>query len=195
MRFRSVCVFCGSSLGRRPEYEAAATAVGTLLARREIALVYGGGGVGMMGAVATATLAAGGRVIGVIPEALAAKEAAHPDLTELHVVPSMHVRKALMAERSDAFMALPGGFGTFEELFEIATWAQLGIHAKPLGLLNVAGYFDGLRALVDHATGEGFIHPEQRELILEADAPEALLDRLERHHPRPSRRWVTPEES
>jgi uncharacterized protein (TIGR00730 family) len=195
MSFGRICVFCGSSPGRRPEYAEAAAAMGALLAARGLTLVYGGGRVGLMGAVADAVLAAGGRVVGVIPEAIATKEVAHRGVTELHVVPSMHARKALMAELADAFIALPGGFGTFEELFEIVTWAQLGIHAKPLGLLNVAGYFDGLKAMVDHAAGEGFIDADQRDLIAQAAEPEALLALLAHHRPRPLRRWVRPEET
>jgi uncharacterized protein (TIGR00730 family) len=195
MTFRSLCVFCGSRTGRRADYEAAATALGTVLAQRQITLVYGGGSVGLMGALATAALAAAGRVVGVIPEALAAKEVAHGGVTEMHVVPSMHVRKALMAELSEGFIALPGGFGTFEELFEIVTWSQLGIHGKPVGLLNVGGYFDQLLAMVDHATREGFIDPDQRAIFVEADRPDVLLERLERHQPPPAMAWVRPEET
>ena len=195
MTFRSICVFCGSRAGRLEDYPRAAAALGVLLAQREMTLVYGGGSVGLMGIIATSVMEAGGRVIGVIPEALATKEVAHDGLTELRVVPSMHARKALMAELSDAFIAMPGGFGTFEELFEIVTWAQLGIHAKPVGLLNLAGYFDALLALVDHAVRDGFVHPDQRAILVEADRPEVLLERLERHHPPPPMRWITPEET
>jgi uncharacterized protein (TIGR00730 family) len=195
MSFRSLCVFCGSRPGRRPEFRAGATALGMLLAHRGIGLVYGGGSVGLMGTVANAALAAQGRVVGVIPEALAAKELAHTRLTELHVVPSMHARKALMAELSDGFIALPGGFGTFEELFEIVTWAQLGMHSKPLGLLNVAGFFDPLLALVDHVVDAAFILPEHRDILIEARTPEALLDRMAGYIPPPAARWVTPEET
>jgi uncharacterized protein (TIGR00730 family) len=195
MSFRSLCVFCGSRRGRRDEYEHAAVTLGRLLARDGTTLVYGGGGVGLMGSVADAVMAAGGSVIGVIPEALATKEVAHGGVTELRVVPSMHARKAMMAELSDGFVAMPGGLGTFEELFEILTWAQLGIHAKPVGLLNVGGYFDALIALVEHAIDEGFIHPDQRALFVSAPTPEALLARLAEHTPPRARPWVSPEET
>src|SRR4051812_49148308 len=149
-----VCVFCGSNPGARPEYAAAARAVGRALAERGRGLVYGGGNVGLMGVCADAALAAGGEVIGVIPDALQTAEVAHGGLTRLHVVRTMHERKALMADLSDAFAALPGGFGTLDELFEILTWAQLGIHAKPVAILNVAGFFDPLLAMLDHQTAE-----------------------------------------
>jgi uncharacterized protein (TIGR00730 family) len=180
---KSICVFCGSRSGSRPEYARAAGELGRVLAERGIELVYGGGSVGLMGTLADAVLAAGGRVTGVIPEALATKEVAHWGLTELHVVPSMHVRKATMARLADAFIALPGGFGTLEELFEIVTWAQLGLHQKPAGLLNTAGFFDALLALVDHTVTEEFVRPENRELLLEAKEPADLLDQLERTRP------------
>ncbi len=158
-----ICVFCGSRPGGRDEYVDQARRLGELLTSRDIGLVYGGASVGLMGAVADAVLNAGGEVIGVIPEALAVKELAHQQVGDLRVVGSMHERKALMAELSDAFIALPGGFGTFEELFEMVTWAQLGMHRKPFGILNVAGFFDGLLALVDHAIEEGFI-PTRRQV-------------------------------
>jgi len=181
---RRICVFCGSSSGARPAYAAAARARGARLAALEIGVVYGGGRVGLMGELAEAALDAGGTVIGVIPEALSVREVVHDRLTELHVVPSMHARKALMAELSDAFIALPGGLGTLEELCEVLTWAQLGIHAKPCGLLNVARYFDPLLALLDHAVREGFVHAEHRAiLIADADA-ELLLHRIETQPPR-----------
>jgi uncharacterized protein (TIGR00730 family) len=195
MTFRSLCVFCGSRDGARPEYREAALALGTLLAARGITVVYGGGRVGLMGAVADAALAAGGRVVGIIPETLVARELAHPGITELRVVTTMHARKALMAELADGFVGLPGGYGTFEELLEIVTWAQLGIHAKPVGLLDVAGYFAPLSALVEHAVAEGFVMKEQSALMV--DAPEAaeLLEKM-RTAPRPElARWVLPEES
>jgi uncharacterized protein (TIGR00730 family) len=195
MSFRSLCVFCGSRRGRRDEYEDAAVTLGRLLARDGTTLVYGGGSVGLMGSVADAVMAAGGSVIGVIPESLATKEVAHAGITELRVVPSMHARKAMMADLSDGFVAMPGGFGTFEELFEILTWAQLGIHAKPVGLLNVGGYFDALIALVEHAIGEGFIHPDQRALFVPAPTPEALLARLAEHTPPRARPWISPEQT
>jgi uncharacterized protein (TIGR00730 family) len=148
-----------------------------------------------MGAVANAALAGRGTVVGIIPEALATKEVAHFGLAELRVVPSMHVRKAMMAAEADAFIALPGGYGTLEELFEIVTWAQLGLHAKPVGLLNVAGFFDGLLSLVDHSISEGFIAASQRDLLVAAEAPEALIDLLSRHRPPAAPAWVTAEEA
>ncbi|GAB4214245.1 MAG: TIGR00730 family Rossman fold protein [Rhodoferax sp.] len=175
---KNVCVYCGSSPGADPVYRAAAQALGQAMARRGVGLVYGGASIGVMGAVADAVLAAGGRVLGVIPEALAQREVAHTGLTELVVTPSMHVRKMRMAEAADAFVALPGGIGTFEELFEIWTWAQLGIHSKPVALLNVAGYFDSLIALVDHAVAQGFLKPAQRALLWVDTDAERLLDRF-----------------
>jgi uncharacterized protein (TIGR00730 family) len=156
----------------------AARAVAECLARRHIRLVYGGGKVGLMGQMADAALAAGGKVVGVIPGRLAEREVAHPGLDKLHVVDSMHARKALMADLSDAFVALPGGFGTLDEFFEIVTWAQLGFHSKPVGLLNVEGFFDPVLSFVDHAIQEGFVRAEHRELILVASSTEELLDRL-----------------
>jgi len=174
----SICVFCGSSIGGRAEYAGAARRLGTILARRGLELVFGAGHVGLMGVLADAVLAAGGRAVGVIPQALVEKELAHGRLTELHVVDSMHSRKALMAERADAFVALPGGFGTADELFEVLTWAQLGIHAKPIGLLDVAGFFAPLLAWAQHAVGERFLRPEHLTLLHVATEPEQLLDRL-----------------
>jgi uncharacterized protein (TIGR00730 family) len=184
---RRVCVFCGSSAGARPEYAAAARALGSLLATREIELVWGGGHVGLMGVVADTVLSAGGRAIGVIPAALAERELAHSRATGLHVVRTMHERKALMADLSDAFVALPGGMGTLDELFEILTWAQLGFHAKPVGLLDVAGYFEPLMAFVDRARDEGFVRAQDRA-ILQVDTDAArLIGRLEqRALPKPS---------
>ena len=176
---RRICVFCGSSSGTHPAYARAARALGTELAERRIDVVYGGGRVGLMGELAEAALQAGGAVIGVIPEALSVREVAHDQLTELHVVPSMHARKALMAELSDAFIALPGGMGTLEELCEVLTWAQLGIHGKPCGLLNVARYFDPLLALFDHAVREGFVRPEHRAILIDDVEPERLVERIE----------------
>ena len=173
---KSVCVFCGSSRGARPEYTDAAQQTGREIARRGLTLVYGGGNIGLMGEVADAALAAGGRVIGVIPESLADWEVAHRGLTELHIVGSMHERKRLMADSADAFMALPGGLGTFEELCEILTWSQLGIHDKPCGLLNVAGYFDPLLALLDGAVREQFLLQEHRERLLTDTEPVHLLN-------------------
>jgi len=173
-----ICVFCGSSRGFSPVYAEAAAEVGKLLAQREIGLVYGGASVGTMGIVADAALAAGGEVIGVIPEVLSSVEIAHGGLTELHVVADMHQRKAKMAALSDAFVALPGGVGTLEELFEVWTWAQLGIHRKPIGLLDVAGYYAPLVEFADKMLAEGFLRPETRELLTVASAAPALLDRL-----------------
>ena len=175
---RRVCVFTGSSPGVRREYRDAARTLGHLLAERGMGLVYGGAHVGLMGAVADAVLEAGGPVIGVIPESLVAREIAHTGLTELRVVGSMHERKAMMAELSDAFVALPGGWGTLEEFCEVLTWALLGLHAKPCALLNVGGYFDHLLAFVEHATAEGFVRQAHREMVLVADAPAVLLERL-----------------
>lgn len=175
---KRVCVFCGSSAGARPVYADAARALGAELVRRGVGLVYGGGSVGLMGIVADAVLAAGGAVTGVIPRALATKELLHTGLTETHVVASMHERKALMAELASGFVALPGGLGTFEELLEILTWSQLGIHQKPVGVLNVEGYWDRFAAFLAHAVVEGFVSTENRALLLAADAPATLLDRL-----------------
>ncbi len=165
-------------MGRREEYRRAAAEVGLALAESGIGVVYGGGSVGLMGVVADAAMGAGGEVIGVIPEHLVDREIAHREVTELHVVGSMHERKALMAELSDAFVVLPGGLGTMEETFEVASWTQLGLYAKPLGLLNVAGYFAPLVTFLDHAVAEGFIVPEHRSLFLVEEEPEAILKRL-----------------
>jgi uncharacterized protein (TIGR00730 family) len=187
---KRICVFCGSSPGTRPEYAAAARATGRLLAERGIGLVYGGGKVGLMGEAADAALAAGGEVVGVIPDALMAREVGHGGVTELHVVQSMHERKALMADLADAFVALPGGFGTWEEYFEVLTWAQLGIHPKPCGLLNVEGYYTPVLAMMDHAVAEGFVRPQHRALVLEAAAPEAMLERLAAFRAPDVPRWI-----
>jgi uncharacterized protein (TIGR00730 family) len=172
----SVCVFCGSNAGADPAYEEAARQVGTGLAERGVRLVYGGGRVGLMGAIADAALAAGGEVVGVIPEQIVALEVGHRGLgDDLRVVGSMHERKALMAELSDAFVALPGGIGTLEELIEVFTWSQLGLHTKPLGVLNVNGYYDGLGAFLDHAVEQGFQPAQQRAKLVMAADPDALL--------------------
>ena len=176
-------------------YRGVAEELGALLARRRVELVYGGGRVGLMGVLADAVLAGGGKVIGVIPEALSGREVAHSGLTDLRVVPTMHARKALMAELSSAFVALPGGFGTLDELFEIVTWGQLGLHRKPIGLLNVAGYFDGLLRFVDHSIAERFVRPEHRALLVVETAPEVLLDTLAQHRPPVVRKWITPGEA
>jgi len=188
---RRLCVFCGSNVGGRPEYAAAAREFAAVAVRRGLGLVYGGGNIGLMGVVADASIAAGGEVIGVIPSALQAKELAHAGLTELHVVRSMHDRKALMADLSDGFVALPGGFGTLEELFEILTWAQLGIHAKPVGLLDTASFFDPLLAFLDHQVEERFLKPKHRALVHVAAEPERLLDMMLKAPPPPAEpKWL-----
>lgn len=187
---KRICVFCGSSSGKDPTYAEAATRLGTTLARRGIELVYGGGTVGLMGTVANATLAAGGKVIGVIPKALQLRELAHVSLTSLHVTGSMHERKAKMAELSHGFIALPGGLGTLEEFAEIVTWAQLGIHARPCGLLDVGGYYRPLVAFLDHAVAEGFVSPLHRELVIVETEPDALLDRFAAWKAPVVERWV-----
>lgn len=172
---KSVCVYCGSSFGNDPAYAEATKALATTLAERGLRVVYGGASVGLMGLVADTALAAGGEVVGVIPQVLVDKEVAHPGLTELHTVGSMHERKALMAELSDAFVALPGGIGTLEELIEVYTWSYLGIHDKPFGLINTNGYYDGLAAFLDHSVGEGFLRPAQRERLTVAPDAATLL--------------------
>ena len=191
---KRVCVFCGSRNGTRDQYVAAARRMGEALARRGIGLVYGGGGIGLMGVLADAAVSAGGDVVGVIPEALMAREVAHRGLTDLRVVASMHERKALMAELADAFVALPGGFGTLEEFCESLTWAQLGIHRKPCGLLNVEGFFDPLLLLFDHAVRERFVSPDHRSLVVVEEDPERLLDALSRWEPPALERWMGREE-
>jgi uncharacterized protein (TIGR00730 family) len=175
---RRICVFCGSSTGVRPEYRAAAERLAIELASRRVGIVFGGGCVGLMGVVADTALAHGAHVIGVIPSALVAREIAHRGLPDLRIVASMHERKALMANLSDAFIALPGGFGTFEEFCEVVTWTQLGLHAKPCGLLDVAGYYHGLIGLFDRAVADGFIRPENRGIVIAESDPGVLLDRL-----------------
>ncbi len=188
---RRVCVFSGSNTGGRDVYAAAARQLGAALAERGIGLVYGGGSVGLMGVLADTMLERGGEVIGVIPRALATKEIAHQGLADLRVVASMHERKALMVELADGFVALPGGLGTFDELFEVITWAQLGLHAKPIGVLNVEGYFDALTALLERAIAEGFVLAVHRELLLTASEPRDLLARLSAYVP-PARlfKWI-----
>src|SRR5262245_57027339 len=189
---RAVCVFCGSATGVRPEYAEAARQMGSALSRRRLDVVYGAGNIGLMGVLADAALAGGGRVVGVIPRSLVARELAHAGLSELHVVETMHERKALMADKSDAFAALPGGFGTADELFEILTWAQLGIHQKPVGLLNVAGCFAPLLAWMDRLVDDGLLKPAHRALPLVADDPGQLLERLRRHRPAPAAPKIAP---
>lgn len=187
---KRVCVYSGSSPGARSEYADAARALGRTLADRQMTLVYGGAHVGLMGAVADAALEAGGHVIGVIPQSLVDKEVAHRGLSDLRIVHSMHERKALMADLSDAFVALPGGWGTLEELFETVTWAQLGLHQKPCGLLNVSGYFDGLLSFVDHAVREGFLHPSHAQALLVADSPATLLSAFANFRPAAVAKWI-----
>jgi uncharacterized protein (TIGR00730 family) len=189
-----VCVFCGASTGRRAAYRDAARAFGAVVAARGLGLVYGGGRVGLMGALADGALAAGGPVLGVIPQGLVDRELAHPGLTELHVVGSLHERKALMAELSDAFVALPGGFGTLDELLEQLTWSQLGLHRKPVGLLDVEGYWAPLIALARRAVDEGFVRAVDLEAIAVGDDGDLLLDRLHRTAVGPPRRakWTLP---
>lgn len=187
---RRVCVFCGSSPGVRPEYAAAARAMGTLLAERGIGLVYGGGRVGLMGTVADAAMAAGGEVIGVIPEGLMAREVGHAGLTELRVVRTMHERKALMADLSDGFVALPGGAGTLEEAFEIWTWAQLGHHRKPVGILNIDGFYDALVTFIDHQAAERFMRQEHRDMLMVEMQSERLLDRFESYTAPLVEKWI-----
>jgi uncharacterized protein (TIGR00730 family) len=188
---RSVCVFCGSSSGSRAEYAAAARCIGAALAASGRRLIYGGGHIGLMGALADAALAAGGQVVGVIPRFLVEKELAHGGLTELVVTDAMHQRKAEMADRADAFAVLPGGFGTGDETFEALAWGQLGLHAKPVGLLNVAGYFDPLLGWLDHMVTEGFLREEHRDLVLSAEEPDRLLEMLAAWRPPPHRgKWL-----
>jgi hypothetical protein len=193
---KRICVFAGSSTGIRPEYARAAQALAGELARRGLGLVYGGGSVGLMGVLADTALAQGVEVIGVIPGPLASRELAHAGLSELRVVGSMHERKATMASLVDGFVALPGGLGTLEETLEILTWSQLGIHDKPVGLLNVAGYFDPLQSALARAAAEGFVRGEYLELLLSADTPAALLDAFVAWRPPPMiRAWLTPREA
>ena len=175
----NICVYCGSSLGRDPSYASGAKQLGALLVDRGYSLIYGGARVGTMGALADSVLAAGGAVEGVIPGALVDRELAHDGLTRLHVVSSMHERKQKMAELADAFIALPGGYGTLEEIFEALTWSQLGLHSKPCGLLSIRGYYDALSRFLDHTVAEGFVPPERRHALMVEEDAETLLDRLE----------------
>jgi uncharacterized protein (TIGR00730 family) len=192
---KRVSVFCGSRNGVKPAYAAAAQALGRALLDRKIALVYGGGGVGMMGTISETVKVGGGEIIGIIPNALLARERGRVELAELRVVRSMHERKAMMVEISDGFIALPGGLGTFEEFCEIVTWAQLGLHAKPVGLLNVAGYFDPLITQFDRAVTEGFAHPDNSRLVLHETDPGRLLDLMEAYQPPVVEQWIDPDES
>jgi uncharacterized protein (TIGR00730 family) len=187
---KRICVFAGSSRGAREEYARAAQELARELVARGYDVVYGGGKVGMMGVLADATLAAGGRVIGVIPKALLAKEVGHGGLTELRVVGSMHERKAMMAELSVGFIALPGGLGTLEEFFEVLTWAQLGLHAKPCGLLNIGGYFERLLEFLDLTVSERFVKSEHRALVITSTSPAELLDRIAAYQPPRVEKWI-----
>ncbi|HVL63899.1 MAG TPA: TIGR00730 family Rossman fold protein [Actinomycetota bacterium] len=187
---KRICVFCGSNAGVDGTYAAAARALGSEIARRELGLVYGGGSVGLMGHVARAAKEAGATVTGVIPQGLLVREIGWEDAGDLRVVDTMHERKALMSELSDAFVVLPGGFGTLEEFFEVLTWSQLGIHDKPLGLLDVAGYYRPLISFFDHAQSEGFIVPQHRDLVVVESDPGVLLDRLESWDPPERPRWI-----
>jgi uncharacterized protein (TIGR00730 family) len=188
---KAVCVYCGSATGARPVYAEAAKAFGRALVHNNLALVYGGGRVGLMGLIADEVLAAGGRAVGVIPELLVAKEVGHTDLTELHVVPDMHERKKMMADLSDAFVAMPGGVGTFEEFFEVYTWAQLGYHQKPVGLLDVNGYYDPLMAMLRHTVDEGFMRASLLDMIQVEAEPAAMIARLRTYTPPANDKWAT----
>jgi len=187
---KAVCVYCGSSYGANPIYTEAAQAFGRALVASNLALVYGGGKVGLMGVIADTVMAGGGRAIGVIPELLVDKEVGHAGLTELHVVPDMHHRKKMMADFADAFVALPGGAGTLEELFEVYTWAQLGYHRKPVGILNIGGFYDPLMALLDHTVREGFMREAYREMLQTDSDPAALIAKLQRYHAPEKDKWA-----
>lgn len=187
---KRICIFCGSSPGVRPAYAEAATELARLLVKLGLGIVYGGGNVGLMGVLADAAMAAGGEVIGVIPWALFAKEAGHTGVTDLRVVGSMHERKALMAELSDGFIAMPGGWGTFDEFCEILTWAQLGLHNKPCGLLNTEDYYDTLIAMFDHSVAEGFLKPEYRSLMIAAKEPGELVAKMQAYRGQVLAKWI-----
>lgn len=191
---KSLCVYCGSSVGRDTVYADAARSLARVMVERGVRLVFGGGSVGIMGAVADEVLRLGGEAVGVIPQALMRKELAHAGLTEMHVTPSMHARKTLMAELSDAFVALPGGIGTFEELFEVWTWAQLGFHDKPCAILNVGGYYDRLVEFLDHASAEEFVRPVHRGMLIVESDPELLLERFSAYQPPAQPKWVKNDE-
>jgi hypothetical protein len=191
---KSITVFCGSNSGLRPEYAEAAQLLAQLLVERQIRLVFGGGKVGLMGIVADTVVQLGGEVIGIIPDSLDQKEVGHRGITTLHVVGSMHERKAMMADLADSFIAMPGGIGTFEEFFEILTWAQLGFHQKPCGLLNVLNYYEPLLKLCDQAVCEGFLRPVHRQLILEDSEPQPLLDKMADYRPQAVEKWIDKED-
>jgi uncharacterized protein (TIGR00730 family) len=191
---KRICIFCGSNRGKAPAYSRAAHELGVALTDRGLGLVYGGGNVGLMGVVADAVLERGGHAVGVIPQALVDKELGHQGLSELRIVHSMHERKALMAELADAFIALPGGYGTLEEFCEIITWAQLGLHAKPFGLLNVEGFYDPFLSQIDRGVKEGFIPLEHRSLIVVGNEPGPLIDRVLQFKPPKVPKWIAPDE-
>lgn len=191
MSIKNLCVYCGSNMGRSPDYIDQAQQFAQELVKRDIGLVYGGSSVGIMGVMADAVLAAGGRAIGILPDLLLKKELAHRNLTELHIVSSMHERKAMMIEKADGFVALPGGAGTLEEIFETWTWAQLGMHQKPCGLLNIAGYYDALGQFLDHTVEEEFIGPQHRTMLIIENDPTVLLDRFAAYVPPSVSKWIT----
>ena len=191
---KNITVFCGSNSGFRHDYRQAAETLARLFVQNDIRLIYGGGNVGLMGIIADEVMRRGGEVIGIIPDSLDRKEVGHRGITELRVVESMHERKAQMAELADGFIAMPGGIGTFEEFFEILTWAQLGFHDKPCAVLNIAGYYDGLLALCDNAVSEGFLRPAHRQLILEDSDPETLLEKMRNLKPLRLEKWIDKEE-
>lgn len=194
MDMKRICVYCGSSMGAKSIYQEAARTLGQEMAKRKIELVYGGGDVGLMGAVARAVIEAGGYVIGIIPTSIYDKEVGNPGVNELYVVNSMHERKTMMAQLSDGFIALPGGFGTLEEYVEVLTWSQLGFHNKPCGLLNVGGYYSGLTQFFDHQVSEGFVKPNMRNLVVTADTPTAMLDLFATYQPLQTSKWLTTED-
>lgn len=190
MSIKSICVYCGSSSGNSGIYKSAAQSLATTLVERGISLVYGGGNIGLMGAVADEVMRLGGEVTGVIPEALMKREVGHAGLTRLHVVRDMHERKAMMADLADGFIALPGGIGTLEELFETTTWSQLGLHDKPIGLLNVEGFYDGLIQFLGHLVAQGFLRREHADLMLHAEQPASLLELMQSYRPDQLNKWL-----
>ena len=189
---KSICVYCGSSVGASPEYADAARMLAKVMVEDNIALVYGGGNVGLMGVIADEVLRLGGEVTGIIPKALMDKEVGHHGLTRLHIVKDMHERKAMMASLSDGFIAMPGGIGTLEELFEVFTWSQLGLHEKPIGLLNVKGYYDGLVGFLDHMVTERFLKAEQTSMLIHESEPKQLVERFKAYTPRRYDKWLDP---
>lgn len=194
MKIKNICVYCGSSPGKNPAYMRAAKTLANAMCERDIGLVYGGAAIGVMGAIADAVLEGGGEAIGVIPKSLAVKEVAHSNLTQLHVVASMHERKAMMAELADGFIALPGGWGTLEEIFEILTWAQLGFHHKPCGLMNIEGYYDGLIDFLDKAFAQQFVNELCRPMLMKASDPFTLLDQFTEYRAPKVRKWMGEDE-